>query len=162
MTPERYLLDSNIFITSEHHIPQDIFAGFWRELGRTLESGAAVLHKTVLDELARRKDPLTAWLKDLDGVEAMPPGEATLEKYLEVCEWARGQGYEPHALREFEDDSRADAWLCAEALASGLTLVTYETPSNSKRKVKIPDVCRGAGARCIGGFDFMRAQGFRF
>lgn len=66
------------------------------------------------------------------------------------------------ALREFKAESRADAWLCAEALASGLTLVTYETVSNSVKKVKIPNVCAGMGIRCIGGFDFMRAQGFRF
>ncbi|OFK22242.1 MULTISPECIES: DUF4411 family protein [Olsenella] len=159
---ERYLLDANIFITSEHHIPQDIFESFWLELGNTLESGVAVLHQTVVDELKRKKDPLVDWIGSLDGVEAMPASDKTLEKYLEVCAWADGQSYEPRALREFKDETRADAWLCAEALASNLTLVTYETPSNSLKRVKIPNVCEGLGARHVDGFDFMRAQGFRF
>lgn len=162
MTLERCLLDSNVFIQSEHNIPQDIFEGFWRELGSLLESGTAVLHQTVADELKRKQDPLIDWIEGLDGVEPMIPGDETLEKYLEVCAWADDQGYESRALREFKAESRADAWLCAEALASGLTLVTYETVSNSVKKVKIPNVCAGMGIRCIGGFDFMRAQGFRF
>lgn len=162
MTLERYLLDSNVFIQSEHNIPQDIFEGFWRELGSLLESGTAVLHQTVADELKRKQDPLVNWLKDLDGVEPMAPGNETLEKYLEVCAWADEQNYESRALREFKAESRADAWLCAEAMASDLTLVTYETASNSIKKVKIPNVCAGMGIRCIGGFGFMRAQGFHF
>lgn len=159
---ERYLLDSNIFITSEHHLPQDIFEGFWRELGACLESGTAMLHQTVADELKRKKDPLIEWIEGLEGVEPMPATDDTLEKYLEVCAWADEQDYEPRALREFKDEGRADAWLCAEALASGLVLVTYETPSNSLKKVKIPNVCDGLGVRYIDGFDFMRTQGFRF
>ena len=159
---ERYLLDSNIFITSENHIPRDIFEGFWCKLGDTLESGAAVLHQTVVDELKRKRDSLVEWIESLSGVEVVAPGEETLEKYLEVCAWVDGQDYEPRALREFKAESRADAWLCAEALASGFTLVTYETTSSTTRKVKIPNVCEGLSIRCIDGFDFMRVQGFRF
>ena len=159
---ERYLLDSNVFIQSEHYIPQDIFQGFWRKLGSTLESGVAVLHRTVADELKRHRDPLTAWIQSLEGVRAMESGDATLRGYLEVCSWADNQNYTEQALREFKAETRADAWLCAEALVSGLTLVTYEVASNTPNKVKIPNVCRGLEIRCIGGFDFMRRQGFRF
>ena len=162
MTLDCYLLDSNIFITSEHHIPQDIFEGFWRKLGASLESGTAVLHQTVADELRRKQDPLVEWIGSLNDVKPMPASDKTLEKYLEVCAWADRRGYEPRALREFKDETRADAWLCAEALARELVLVTYETPSNSLRKVKIPNVCEGLGVRYVDGFDFMRAQGFRF
>lgn len=159
---ERYLLDSNIFIQSEHNLPQDIFEGFWRELGSLLESGTAMLHQTVADELKRKQDPLVNWIESLNGIAAIAPSEEALEKYLEVCSWADGQGYESRAIREFKAESRADAWLCAEALASDLTLVTYETASNSIKKIKIPNVCTGMGICCINGFDFMRAQGFHF
>lgn len=162
MILERYLLDSNIFITSENYIPRDIFEGFWCKLGDLLVSGTAILHQTVLDELKRRKDPLVEWLDDLSGIRVMPATDGTLEKYLEVCDWADKQGYTPLALREFKAESRADAWLCAEALNSNLALVTYEAASNSPNKVKIPNVCAGLGVRCINGFDFMRAQGFHF
>lgn len=159
---ERYLLDSNIFITSENHIPRDIFEGFWQKLGDLLTLGTAILHQTVLEELRRRKDPLVEWIENLEGVQAMPPTDATLERYLEVCEWADKQNYSSRALREFKAETRADAWLCAEALASDLTLVTYEVTSNSPNVVKIPNVCNGLGIRHMGGFDFMRVQGFHF
>lgn len=159
---ERYLLDSNILITSENHIPRDIFEGFWRELGDLLASGTAILHQTVLDELKRRKDPLVKWVENLEGVQAMPATDETLERYLEVCDWADKQGYKALALRDFKAGSHADAWLCAEALASDLTLVTYEVASNSPYRVKIPNVCEGLGIRYVSGFDFMRAQDFHF
>lgn len=159
---ERYLLDSNIFITSENHIPRDIFESFWLELGNLLISGTAVLHQTVLDELKRRRDPLVEWIESLEDVQAMPATEKTLERYIEVCAWADEQSYSSRALREFKSETRADAWLCAEALASDLTLVTFEVTSNSPNIVKIPNVCSGLGIRCIGGFDFMRVQGFHF
>lgn len=159
---ERYLLDSNVFITSENHIPRDIFGSFWDRLGDSLESGVAVLHRVVLDELKRRRDPLVEWIESLESLRVMSATNETLERYLEVCDWADKQGYIPAALREFKAESRADAWLCAEALNSHLTIVTYEVSSNSRNKVKIPNVCDGLGIRYISGFDFMRTQGFRF
>jgi hypothetical protein len=159
---ERYLLDSNIFITSEHQIPMDVFPSFWGEMGHLLESGTAVLHQTVFEELKRHKDPLVPWIRGLEGVKPFPSSQRTIDRYLEVCEWASQQDYTRLALREFKADSRADAWLCAEAWASDMTLVTYEAHSNSPNKVKIPDVCSGLGIKCMNGFDFMRAQGFRF
>ena len=53
---DRYLPDSNIFITSEHYIPRDIFPSFWDSFGKLFESGDLVLHQTVSDELSRHKD----------------------------------------------------------------------------------------------------------
>ena len=160
---ERYILDSNIFITSEHHIPMDVFPSFWCELGQLLVSGTAVLHQTVLDELKRHKDPLVSWLNDLHGVEPYAISDQALDKYLEVCKWASVRGvYTNQAIREFKTEDRADAWLCAEAWASNMTLVTYETHSKSPNKVKIPDVCSGLDIKWMNGFEFMRAQGFRF
>ena len=131
-------------------------------MGELLASGTAILHQTVLDELRRHRDPLVEWVEDQDGVEVMPTSEDALEKYLDVCAWAESQSYTSRAVREFESEARADIWLCAEALASGLTVVTYETSSNSPNRVKIPDACAGVGVRCMDGFDLMRGQGFRF
>lgn len=88
----------------------------------------------------------------------MPTSEGALERYLDVCARAESQGHASRAVREFESEARADIWLCAEAPASGLTVVTYETSSNSPNRVKIPDACAGVGARCMGGFDLMRAR----
>ena len=158
----RYLLDSNIFITSEKYIPRDIFGSFWGELGNLLVSGTAILHKSVFDELTRRQDPLVAWIKSLTGIQVMPITTGTLAEYHKVCAWADRQNYRPEALRKFKHPNRADAWLCAEALNSNLTLVTYEVTSTRLHNVKIPDVCTGLNIPCIDGFDFMRRQRFYF
>ena len=96
---ERYLLDSNIFITSENHIPEDIFPSFWVRLGELLASGTAILRQTVLDELRRHRDPLVEWVGGQDGVEAMPTSEGALERYLDVCAWAESQSYTSRAVR---------------------------------------------------------------
>lgn len=140
----------------------DLFPSFWSEMGRLLESGVTVLHQTVLDELKRHKDLLVPWIAGLDGVKPFATSDEAIGCYNDVCAWAEDQTYTRLAIREFETDTRADAWLCAEALASGMTIVTYETHSNSANRVKIPDVCAGLGIECMGGFDFMRMRGFRF
>lgn len=105
---ERYLLDSNIFITSENHIPEDIFPSFWVRLGELLASGTAVLRQTVLDELRRHRDPLVEWVGGQDGVEVMSTSEDALEKYLDVCAWVESQGHASRAVRDFEPEARAD------------------------------------------------------
>ena len=139
-----------------------MFPSFWARLGELLASGTAILRQTVLDEPRRHRDPLAEWVGGQGGVEVMPTSEGALERYLGVCAWAESQGHASRAVREFESEARADIWLCAEALASGLTVVTYETSSHSPNRVKVPDACAGVGARCMGGFDLMRGQGLRF
>lgn len=139
-----------------------MFPSLWARLGELLASGTAVLRQTVLDEPRRHRDPLVEWVGGQGGAEAMPTSEGALERYLDVCARAESQGHASRAVREFEPEARADIWLCAEAPASGLTVVTYETSSNSPNRVKIPDACAGVGARCMGGFDLMRGQGLRF
>lgn len=156
-----YLLDTNIFIQSEHYIPRDIFPSFWAHLGNTLQDSTAVLHQTVLEELEQKKDPLITWIEHLK-VTPLQPDDDVLESYLQICAWAESQAYDKNAVRTFQSEKRADAWLCAQALSSGLTVATYEVPSNSPRVIKIPTVCDAFHVNWINGFDFMREQRFRF
>ena len=159
----RYLLDSNIFIQSEHFIPEDIFPSYWARLGGLIVSGDAVVHETVKDELKRIKDFIMPWIKSLGKVKFMKTSDSCLEKYLELCSWAENEPrYSEQAVRKFEAPGKADAMLCAEAWESDLTLVTFEVHSNSPNDIKIPDVCDAFDIKCLDGFDFMRAEGFRF
>jgi hypothetical protein len=159
---DRYLLDSNFFIRSENNIPFDVFPGFWTRLAELLELGEALIHESVVDELSRKEDDLLAWYKGLNNVKPVKASQDVLEKYLEICAWPASKAYDKTAIRVFTDDTRADAWLCAEACVSGYVLVTYETSSNSIKTIKIPNVCDAFGIACINGFDFMRKEGFRF
>ena len=56
-----------------------------------------------------------------------------------VSAWATGHNYERAAIATFLQV--ADYWLVAHALAHGQTVVTHEVPSESVRKIKIPNAC---------------------
>ena len=58
----------------------------------------------------------------------------------------------------------ADPWLIAHAMDTNATVVTKEnidSAMNSKR-VKIPNVCKNMGVRCIDDFEFIKEIGIEF
>ena len=57
---------------------------------------------------------------------------------------------------------QADYYLVAQALALGYTVVTHEVPSNSTKKIKIPDVCIGLRVRCVTPHEMLRTSRARF
>ena len=60
--------------------------------------------------------------------------------------------------------SLADPWLIAHAMEKNATVVTkenIESAMNSKR-IRIPNVCKNMGIRCIDDFEFLREVGVRF
>lgn len=100
---EHYLLDTNVFIQSSHTLPDDIFPSYWTKLGEVIESGIAIIHESVLDELKKHKDPLLDWVKSLEGVKIFKSSPETLQCYLAVCNWADKDGrYTAKALRDFK------------------------------------------------------------
>jgi hypothetical protein len=56
----------------------------------------------------------------------------------------------------------ADYYICAQALAGDYTVVTFEVPSESRKKVKIPDVCLAMDIPYINTFDLLRRERARF
>jgi hypothetical protein len=86
-----------------------------------------------------------------------------LAAYGEVIQWALAQSpYTDAAKAEFADAENADAWVVAYAKAKGCVVVTQEKPApQSKRKVKVPDVCNAFGVMWIDTFVMMRRLGIR-
>jgi len=59
--------------------------------------------------------------------------------------------------------SVADSWLCAHAMTYDYVIVTEETyEAFSRKKVKIPNVCREFDIKFINLLQFMREIGIRF
>lgn len=59
--------------------------------------------------------------------------------------------------------AEADAWLVAFALSQGIPLITYEkSEPNSKKKIKIPDVCIQFGVSYHSTIDMFRLLGESF
>lgn len=79
----------------------------------------------------------------------------------QISQWVRNRHYTEAAVAEFL--SASDYYLVAHAMVTEWTLVTHEVSApQSRRSVKLPDVCRGLGIRCIDPFEMLNDEGARF
>lgn len=157
-----YLLDSNYWIYGMRAYPLDLFPSFWDKMESHIVNSDVVIHQTVLDEIRCKDDTLKTWFDSLKSYKPMKTSKNIMPDYLKIIGWAENAGYTKEAIAEFEDQSRADAWLCAESKLNNYVLVTNEKRSNSKNKIKIPNVCDQFNIDCIDNFSFMRSFNFKF
>ncbi|PID90787.1 MAG: hypothetical protein CSA97_01070 [Bacteroidetes bacterium] len=158
----KYLLDTNIFITSKRvHYPMEVFPSYWKELEHLAKQGDIISIDVVKRELLyyEGEDP---FLNDLV-TKALPSDffkdtktPSILRTIQELISWALNikdssgkQFYRTTAIDTFQKDTNADIWLIAYAKDQGHTLVTYEASSpNSRTNIKIPDVCEAYRVPC--------------
>jgi hypothetical protein len=156
-----YLLDANIFIQAKNlYYGLDFCPAFWDWLTSCNAAGTVFSIEKVGDELRAGGDELSVWATQRGPSFFLKPEPAILPALAQVSAWATGRQYEQSAVHTFLQV--ADYYLVAHALAHGLTVVTHEIPSNSKRKVKIPDACIGLGIRCVTPFEMLRQEHARF
>ncbi len=113
--------------------PPENFPGLWVELDRLIQGNRLVSPEEVREELARRDDALTDWLKQRSGVfkpitEEQQHGVIDLlTEYPLLVDSSKGR-------------NEADPWVVVLAEQSAATVVTQEfaKPTNPK----IPDICR--------------------
>ena len=117
--------------------------------------------KKVREELQKKDDDIRRWA-DKKSDFFIKPDHAVLSATLpQVSEWAEQEHYTTAAKRKFMGS--ADHILCAHALAHSYTVVTHEVPDpNSKRSIKIPDVCDAFRIGCISPYDMLRREKARF
>lgn len=143
-----YLFDTNIFITLKNEMPNSYWPTFWERFVALLNTGDIYTSTKVLDELKNGNDDLALWLKsNVPSTFFLPVDAEVMSKYQDTQNWAKtNPTYSPAARQTFAEV--ADAYLIATAAAKALTLVTNERPApNSKKSIKIPDVCNGLGVR---------------
>lgn len=153
-----YLLDANVFIQARNlHYGFDICPGFWDWLDLAAEDGRVRSIQQIRDELV--DEELTDWGASRDTLfYRLDAGVAPSLRV--VAEWTRGAGYEPAAVATFFQD--ADYFLVAAALAEGHTVVTHEVPSNSTKKIKIPDACLAVGVHFMTPFTMLKRESVQF
>jgi hypothetical protein len=157
-----YLLDANVFITAKNvHYDFTVVPGFWDWIDHAVSNRQAVSIDRVLSELRAQRDELSRWVQGRPEMfrrttDALAPALAR------IAAWATSQPhYEAAALATFLDS--ADYYLVAHALTFGDTVVTHEVPAPSARKrVKIPDACRGVGVDYVSPFAMLRNERARF
>ena len=107
-------------------------------------------------------DDLAEWAKNRkELIFHVRSDSAEIAGYVNRIDWwARREGYRNHVIANFLDC--ADPFLIGAAAQSGHVVVTQEVPRRSKRKLKIPVVCRYLGVPYENTFEMMRRLGARF
>ncbi len=157
----RYLLDTNVFIQAKNlHYGFDFCPAFWDWLIARNGAGEVASIEKVADELQAGGDDLSDWASARGKDFFLPPDDAVASALVQVSAWATGQTYEPAAIATFLQV--ADYWLVAHALAHGCIIVTHEVPSDSTRKIKIPNASIGLSITCITPYEMLRRERARF
>jgi hypothetical protein len=154
-----YLLDANVFLQAKNlHYGFDFCPAFWDWL-RVMNKGAVVFSiEKVKDELV--DDDAANWADGQDEAFFLKPDAKVAAALGQVSAWVIDQGYEAAAVNTFLQV--ADYYLVSHALAHGFVVVTHEVPSNSTKKVKIPNACIGLGIKCMTPFEMLRAERAKF
>jgi hypothetical protein len=156
-----YLLDANVFIQGKNlHYGFDFCPAFWDWIEGQNAAGHVFSVEKVEGELAAIADDLSVWAAARAPGFFLPVEAGMLPSLQAVTAWASAQQYEPAAVTTFLQD--ADYYLIGQALALGFTVVTHEIPSNSTKKIKIPDVCVGMGVDFVTPFQMLSRSRARF
>lgn len=156
-----YLVDANVFMQAKNlHYGFDFCPAFWDWLIRENGTGSVFSIEKVGDEIRAGNDDLSAWAAARDSRFFIKPDLPVTTALANVSNWVASGRYEQMAVNAFLQV--ADYYLVAHALAHGHTVVTHEKPENSKRKVKIPNVCIGLGIKCMTPFEMLRVERAKF
>lgn len=156
-----YLLDANVFIQAKNlHYGLDFCPAFWEWLLQKNRTGHVLSIDKVANEIAAGADELYDWAQENGDGLFLRTTPQIAQQFGPVSEWATRQQYEPAAINTFLQV--ADFYLVAHALEGGHVLVTHETPSNSRKQIKIPDTCIGLEIRWMTPYEMLRRERARF
>ena len=164
----RYIVDSDVFITAKNlYYAFDICPGFWSSLVHYHHEGKVFSIDRVRSELltGRKTEDLVQWVtRELPAgffLEVDDDSDVTAA-YTEIMLWAqRHPQYLDYAKAKFA--TGADGWLVAYAKVHDAIVVTNEQRApESKKEIKLPDVCEKFGVKPESTFSMLRNLGARF
>lgn len=158
-----YLLDTNVFVTPKQtYYGFDFVPGFWTSLLSAHTKLSVHSVRSVYLELQDYKDELSQWAETIAPRSLfLEPDDQTVAAITEIIAWANSQDFTEPARREFQ--ASADLELIATAQATGKTVVTLEkSKPESKKSIKIPDVCNAFNIKYTDPFTMLRQLGVSF
>ena len=156
-----YLLDANVFIQAKNlYYGMDFCPAFWDWLIKSNQKKQVFSIEKVKDEVLAIEDELSKWAKAQRKEFFLSLDASVLQMLNEVSDWVRSQNYEDAAVNTFLQV--ADYYLVACAKSNGHTIVTHEIPSNSPKKIKIPNVCIGLKIKCMTPYEMLRKERAHF
>ncbi len=167
MAGRHYLVDSDVLITAKNlYYAFDLCPGFWTCLLHHHQEGSVFSVDRVRNELLAGRDTedLVQWVRnDVPETFFLPVDiDEVARVYTEIMLWVqRHRNYFDQTKAKFA--TGADGWLVACAKVRGATVVTNEQPApESRKEVKLPDVCREFNVPRENTFEMLRALGAQF
>jgi hypothetical protein len=151
-----YWLDANVFIQAKNGpyafklVPQ-----FWIFLSEQLDQGTIRCSKMVYDELMDGNDDLAGWFKPRKEKGLCHYANQTVQQCFVTIANHVATKFKPHQVAEFLVG--ADGWVIAHAMNGDGVVVTQESDSSHKAKIKIPTMCKVFGVRCIDTYQMLAA-----
>ena len=164
---QTYLVDSDVFITAKNlYYSFDICPGFWKSVVHHHQEGRVFSIDRVRSELlaGHSEEDLVQWVRDdlPRGFFVRVDTDAVMRAYTDIMMWVQGHSrYFDQAKAKFA--TGADGWLVAYARVHGTTVVTNEQSApESRKEIKLPDVCDRFGVRRDNMFAMLRALNIQF
>ncbi len=158
-----YLLDANAFMEANRlYYAFGIAPGFWRWLGDGRLGGEVGSIDAVKDEITAGTGDLVTWANALPATFWAADTDDVVAAMTTLAVWANAPArqFKQEAVAEFM--AAADLKLIAHAMVGGATVVTREKPApDSKKKIKIPDVCSAFDVAWIDPFSAYRDLGLQ-
>ena len=161
-------LDTNILIyASKVTNPLDIHPTYWAKMKEILDRDDVFSIDKVKDEIYYYEDDLLNWCKENIDSSFWKKTLYALSEYAELQNWVQTRSYKDPALIEFADVKNADPFILAHSLNAirknqNITIVIEVSNPDSKKRVKLPDVCINFGIRFINNNEFFREIGITF
>ncbi len=158
-----YLLDANVFIEAKNRYYHfNVCPGFWDWLEKANKKGIVYSIDKVKTELISGNDELSEWAKEKNSDFFIDEITDELQNALgNIAEWTiKNQKYESSAKHTFL--ASTDYYLIAYAMALNYTVVTHEKYSNSRKKIKIPNVCLSFKIQTVTTFEMLMKEGVKF
>lgn len=108
---EKYLLDSNIFISPHRrYYPFDFAQGFWNQLAEKLKLDNVAVLDVVVSEVSKMEDELSLWIESLEQFNSLSIKTSSfVANYGEVLNYVKDCGlYREEALRNWAVGNIAD------------------------------------------------------
>jgi hypothetical protein len=166
-----HLLDANVFMEAHRlYYPIEVAPTFWSWLASAHlvgEIGSVErVRKEILDGEPKsenaRSDPLVEWVKGTPKEFWVKPSDDVPDALKRLATWAYDpvRQYKQAAVAEFM--ASADLHLIAQAIADDCVVVTREQAApESRRRIKIPDVCDAFSVKWMDPFRLYRELGLQ-
>lgn len=158
-----FLLDANSFMeANRNYYAFDLAPGFWTWLEDPGLADQVASVDAIKDEITSGTGQLVNWAQALRAEFWWQDAADTVAAMTRLVHWATDpeRSHNQAATNKFL--ASGDLRLIAHALVAGATVVTRERSApDSKKDIKIPDVCAAFGVACVDPFTAYRAMGLR-